>query len=94
MFSASIRPLTAKTTSPFAVLVILSIFPLSQIPRKTVVSSCDGNYSSNPKVLRMHELAVSEMSKNPAIVEGSSNTRDWMWSRLLRCGFFSQKANG
>ena len=29
-FSVSIRPLTVKTTSPFTVLVILSIFPLSK----------------------------------------------------------------
>jgi hypothetical protein len=42
----------------------------------------------------MQELAATEMAENSAIVEGSYNTRDWMWSRLLRCGFFSQKANG
>src|SRR2546425_634284 len=82
-FSASSRPLTVKTTSPFAALVILSIFSLKEIPaRASHTLLRDGNHRSNWKVLKMLELAASEMSENSAIAESSYNTRDWIWSRL------------
>jgi hypothetical protein len=72
-FSVSIRPLTVKITSPFADLVIFSIFPSIDI---SFLSSgwvgrtiADGNHSSNRKVIKIDGLAAGEMSGHSPIAE-------------------------
>src|SRR6267378_1606903 len=77
-FSASIRPLTVKTTSPFPALVILSIFPLKNsyfccCSERQVICSCDGNHSSKQEVLKTYELAAGKMSETSAIAESSDS---------------------
>src|SRR6185369_14601584 len=71
-FSASIRPLTVKITSPFADLVIFSIFPSVYIAfrggwdGRTIT---DGNHSSNHKAIKLDTLAGDEMSETSSITE-------------------------
>src|SRR6266403_4546197 len=65
-FSASIRPLTVKITSPFADLVILSILPLFDISLfggGRVARFGYGNHNSNCKLFNLDGLAADKMSK-------------------------------
>jgi hypothetical protein len=64
-FSASIRPLTVKITSPFADLVILSILPLFDIslPGGRVGLFSYGNRKSNRKIFNPDGLAANKMSE-------------------------------
>jgi len=65
-FSASIRPLTVKVTSPFADLVILSISSLYSIFRSSgwaVALLRYGNHDSNCKLINIEALGAGEMSE-------------------------------
>jgi hypothetical protein len=64
-FSASIRPLTVKITSPFADLVILNILPLFDIwlPGGRVGRFSYGNRNSVCKIFNPDGLAANRMPK-------------------------------
>src|SRR5216683_618993 len=61
-FSASIRPLTVKITSPFADLVILSILPRRYFALRDgwVGLLGHGNHNSNRKVINLGALAADK----------------------------------
>ena len=65
-FSASIRPLTVKVTSPFADLVILSIFVSIRyfaLRGGRVALLRYGNHDSNCKLINIEALGAGEMSE-------------------------------
>jgi hypothetical protein len=89
-FSASIRPLTVKITSPFADLVILSILPLFDIslPGGRVGLFGYGNRNSNCNVINLDALAADKMSelrqllKFPTAGSGAIVFCGWVEMRL------------
>src|SRR5260370_460483 len=64
-FSASIRPLSLKTTSPFAALVIFSIHPLLRIliAVTSFTHACNGNHSAKRKLLKLRQLKKSKIDE-------------------------------
>src|SRR5271154_5166326 len=64
MFSASMQPLTVKTTSPFVALVILSIHPLLRLAAclTSVTHLRIGNCGANIKLLKIGVLMENAIS--------------------------------
>src|SRR5882724_13352082 len=93
-FSVSIRPLSLKTTSPFADLVIFSTHPLLRILTSVdpVTRLCRGNHSANLKLLKVGGLVEdqdcdSRKSANFATVRSGLVEEDVRNDLRLDCCF-------